>query len=100
MLAAGHEFDFFLFHDVIGFCFQSSAKARNFAFPQCHPNFCHRVDGGKFAQRVYENRFPTQVGELLGRSGLLAFVLSARHRRHARAKTSRGDDHYYLHGGL
>jgi len=98
VLPTHHEFHF-LFQDVAGFIRKTGVESRNFVFPQRNPDFADRVDGGKLAQGVNQNRCSAEFSELLGWRFLLTFGADW-HRSHARTQTGSRNYDNHLHRGL
>ena len=55
MLAAGHQFDFLL-QNIFCFFGESLAESVDLIFAEGKPDFSDRIDCGKFAERMNQNR--------------------------------------------
>src|SRR5579862_5326598 len=100
MLAANDEFDLLRRH-ALGLFRELLAEAVDFVFTQGDPDFTDCVHPREFAQSMNENGRSRQFGKLLRRLWLFGLrVFTCRQdRRHARPKSSSGNDDNHLHGG-
>ena len=103
VLAADHQFHFFLFQDVACFFGQTCAECFDFVFAEGNPDLTDRIDRAKLAERVNEDRSACKIRELFGGMRSFAFCFCVKgtgHGSHARSEACSRNNDDDLHGGL